>query len=72
MLQNTVFLLSSHRARQLYRTVNLRLPGHAVTAAVLRTAIKRTRSAARLRAESIYQFIYPLLLTSGLKLLAYN
>ena len=37
-----IFLLSTHRLRQFYRIESLHLPGHPVTAAVLRTAIKET------------------------------
>jgi hypothetical protein len=42
-----VFLLLLHQAQQLYHTDSLYVPGHLVTAAVLRTLIKETHSASR-------------------------
>jgi hypothetical protein len=41
-LMCVVFLLSPHRARQLYHTESLHPPGYPVTAAVLRTAMEVT------------------------------
>jgi hypothetical protein len=41
--QSSVFLLSPHRTRRLYRTEPPHPPAYPVTASVLRTAIKETR-----------------------------